>query len=274
MKYYDGKKVYITGASSGMGLETAKLLSSWGADIALFARGGAKLEKTAAMAGALKKHAGQKISPIVMDVADPASVRKAIAGANAMIGAPDIVINFAGVAYSNHFERIDAARFDEIMKINVYGTRNVIEAALPLMRPGSVIANVASLAGLIGIYGYTAYGASKFAVYGMSECLRYEMKPRGIRVSVLCPPEVDTPMIVEESRDIPPEARASKNFSGRLDAQDVAKYFLRKMASGKFLIIPGFMARLSFRMQRMLPGLVFAVTWMNVRGAMKKAGRR
>ena len=72
------------------------------------------------------------------------------------------------------------------------------------------------MAGTVGIYGYSAYGSSKFAVLGMAQCIRAEYAPKGITVSVICPPEIDTPMVTQELKTMHPATRILKDFAGRL----------------------------------------------------------
>jgi len=113
--------------------------------------------------------------------------------------------------------------------------------------------NVSSLGGLIGMYGYSAYGGSKYAVVGMSEAMRAELAPQGIRVQVLCPPEVDTPMVREERASITPEALAVKLMAGQLTVDQVARVLLRGIERGSFIIIPGFLARSTWVLSRFFP---------------------
>jgi len=274
MKYYKDKIIFITGGSSGIGLESARILTSSGANVIVFARNRDKLKKAMNSIGEARTNESQVIEAMQLDVTDNDNVQSIMKEAIEKFGAPDIIVNSAGVAYSNYFENIDYDRFDSIMKTNVYGTRNVLEAVLPAMKKkGGTIANVASLAGLIGVFGYTGYGTSKFAIVGFSECLRGEVKKHNISVSVLCPPEVNTPMIVEEAIDIPPEAKACKKFSGQLQPDYTARYFLKGIKKKKFMIIPGFMARMSHRIQRFFPWLIFPVTYQTIKMAAKKAGR-
>ena len=106
------------------------------------------------------------------------------------------------------------------------------------------------MAGLVGVFGYTAYGTSKYAAVGFAECLRAELKPYHITISVVCPPEVDTPLLAHELAGAPPEARAVKKFAGFLQPEYVAKVIARGIARKKFLIIPGFMARMTYFFHR------------------------
>ena len=114
-------------------------------------------------------------------------------------GAPDILINNVGRALPRYFEDVTFEQFDETMKTNLYGAWNTISVLVPHMKAGGgTIVNVSSMAGFIGVFGYTDYCASKFAVVGLSEALRQELRRYGITVAVLCPPDTDTPGLANE----------------------------------------------------------------------------
>lgn len=260
-KYYRGKTVYITGGSSGIGLATARLLSSLGANIIIIARDKKKLEVAKTDIISHRLASGQSVECLSMDVADNRVVEKEAPFAVKKFGAPDVLILSAGVGSADYFEKIDFAGFDSVMKINVYGPRNIINAFLPYMKDrGGRIVILASMAGLIGMFGYTAYGTSKYAAVGLAECLRSELRRFNIAVSAVCPPEVDTPIIVEEARTIPPEARAVKSLAGFLKPERVARDIARGVVRGKFLIVPGFTARMMFFLHRVSNGLLSRVT--------------
>ena len=130
-------------------------------------------------------------------------------------GTPDILINSAGIISCDYFGNISYDSFDAVMKINLYGIRNMIAEVLPAMKPrGGHIVIISSAAGLMGMSGYTAYGTSKFALVGFAECLRGELKQQGIHLTIVCPPEVDTPMLLDEMKTISSEIRILKNMSG------------------------------------------------------------
>ena len=240
IKHFYHRVVYITGGSSGIGLATARLLAAKGAHIVMMARDAARLEAAAAIVRSQRRSECQAVFPLAVDVTDEAAVRAAVARAVGETGAPDVLINSAGIVAADHFENISSAAFDAVLRTNVYGPRNVIAAVLPYMKSGGGhIVNVSSAAGLMGMYGYTAYGTSKFALVGFSEALRSELKPRRVRVSVVCPPEVDTPMIGIEAATIPAEAKAVKRMAGQLTAESVARSIANGIRRGRFMIIPG-----------------------------------
>ncbi|MFY9397632.1 MAG: SDR family oxidoreductase [Desulfomonilia bacterium] len=245
MAAFSGKLAFITGGSSGIGYETALLLASRGCSLVLFARGLTGLERARESIAPRMIAPSQRIEIVSMDVADNDDVVRKITGAVEDFGTPDILINSAGVGCGDYFENISYERFDQVMKINVYGTRNTIDAVLPFMkrRASGHIVNLSSAAGLIGIFGYTLYSATKYALVGFSECLRSELKRYGIHVTVVCPPEVRTPFIDEESKTMPPEGKAVKIMAGRLDPDQVACDIVKALERRRFLVVPGRIAR-------------------------------
>jgi short-subunit dehydrogenase len=253
---FDGKHVYITGGSSGIGLAVAEQMAAAGAHVLIFARDEARLRQAVEKIQAARRHERQNIAWHRLDVTDVSAVLPAFSKSIADFGPPDILINSAGQARPNYFEKINAEQFEATMKLNLYGTRHAIAAALPQMKPGGHIVNVSSVAGLIGVFGYTDYSASKFAVIGFSEALRAELKPKGITVSVLCPPDTDTPGLEAENITKPAETRAISANARTIPAETVARALLEGMAKKRFLIIPGFDARLSVLVKRLAPGLV------------------
>jgi len=110
------------------------------------------------------------------------------------------------------------------------------------------IVNISSLAALIGIYGYTAYAPSKYAVRGFSHCLRAELKPYGIYVSVVYPPDTDTPQLAFESSRIPDITRKITEGGGLMSPEKVAEVILKGIEKKKFTIIPGFEGKVLYRL--------------------------
>ena len=193
-----------------------------------------------------------------MDVADHHDVQQNIRTAVEKFGIPDILINCAGVSSAGCFETISYDQFDQCMKINVYGTRNTINDILPYMKQkgGGHIVNIASMAGLIGMFGYSSYCTTKYALVGFSECLRSELKRYNIRVTLVCPPEVKTPFVEKEAAALPPEARAVKSFAGLLTPEKAARAIVSGMKSGTFLVVPGILAKSLYFWHRVSNGFL------------------
>jgi 3-dehydrosphinganine reductase len=261
MKNFHGKTAYITGGSSGIGFEVAKLLVKKGADVLLFARQIDKLEAAGKELSSFKKDPSQTIDFLPLDVADHVDVENKIQKALQEHKKPDLVIASAGKVKADYFENISYAEFDQIMKINVYGIRNVIFSLLPaLKKTKGHIVMLSSAAGLFGMYSYSAYATSKFAVIGLGECLRSELHPYEISVTVVCPPEVKTPMINEEAKTIPPEAKKVKLMAGSLTPDYVARTVIQGIRKKSFMVIPGWSAKFLYFFHRLSSGKISRLT--------------
>jgi NAD(P)-dependent dehydrogenase (short-subunit alcohol dehydrogenase family) len=270
MDYYKNKHVYITGGSSGIGLEIARKLFSYGANLTIIARNSAKLEDARRDIEKFRVSSGQFIRCLSADVSNNAELSRIIPQTIKEFGAPDILINSAGIVSCDYLGNISYDTFDAVMKINLYGTRNMIAEVLPAMKKGAHIVIISSAAGLLGMCGYTAYGTSKFALVGFAECLRGELKQKGIHLTVVCPPEVDTPMLLDEMKTIPYESRILKNMSGHLKPEFVAAHMLRAVARKKFMVVPGFMANWLWLTQRLTPSLFRLSSDMIVKWALRR----
>ena len=157
----------------------------------------------------------------------------------------------------NYFEEISYEQFDETMKINFYGIWHTTKKLVPLIKEkGGYIVNVSSIAGFIGVFGFTDYSASKFAVLGFSEVLRSELKPFGIMVSVLCPPDTNTPALEVENKTKPKETRAISKNAGLMQPEDVAKTLIKGMQKKQPVIIPGFEGKMTYFAKRLAPSIV------------------
>jgi len=256
MTYFSNKLVFITGGSSGIGLALARKLFSYGANLVIIARNTAKLEDARRDIEQFRFSTGQFIRCLNADVSSCEDLSRVIPQAVKESGTPDILINSAGIINNDYFGKISYDTFDAIMKINLYGTRNMIAELLPAMKlRGGHIIIISSAAGLMGMSGYTAYGTSKFALVGFAECLRGELKQQGIHLSLVYPPEVDTPMLLDEIKTIPSEIRLLKNMAGQLKPEFVAAQVLRAIVRKKFMVIPGFRAKWLWYTQRLTPFL-------------------
>lgn len=256
MKDYTGKLIYITGGSSGIGLECAKIFAGLGGEVVLLARNEAKLKETAEEVKLKRRSRDQRVRIISVDVADNDDVEKKMTAAQREIGVPDILINSAGInSYVNHFEKLSAEMFQHGLAINVMGVRNMTAALLEGMKEkkGQVVI-LSSMAGLFGMFGYTLYATTKAALLGFAESLRYELKPHGMSVTVICPPEVDTPMNLEEAKTLPVEGRAMKDASGLLTPEYTAKVIVKAVAKKKFFVIPGMQSRFLYMLHRLSNG--------------------
>jgi len=271
LKEFTGKIAFVTGGSSGIGLACAGLLAARGTDVAIFARGREQLDKSLVLIEGNRVAQKQRFMAFGLDVSQRDQAENVLNKAVSDLGVPDILINSAGISFPQRFEDIPHAKFDEIVHVNLNGTWNTVSILLPHMKKrGGYIVNVSSVAGYIGVYGLSAYSASKFAVMGFSEALRSELKRFNISVSVLCPPDVDTPMLEKSNRIKPEETRAISSSASLIKPIDVAREVVAGMGRGQFLILPGSGTKFTHTMKRLFPGLVESI----MDGQIKKVAKR
>ncbi|MCU6500582.1 SDR family oxidoreductase [Rugamonas sp. A1-17] len=187
------KVIIITGSSDGIGAEMARQLArahGGGVALVLAARNAAALEQVAADCAA----AGAQTLVVPTDVSVQAQCTALVVACVARFGRIDALVNNAGRSAHALFEEVaDLAWYEELMKINLWGSVWCTHAALPYLKQsrGSIVA-VSSLAGLVGVPGRTAYGATKFAMSGFFEALRAELKAAGVSVTIAYPGVVAT----------------------------------------------------------------------------------
>jgi len=255
---FHGRTAYLFGGSAGIGLATARQLAALGAHVVLFARNAERLERALESVRGCRVADDQRFACLAVDVADRDAVTEVCEWAVAELGPPYLLINSAGRALPRPFEEVTHEQFDQTMRINLYGTWNTVAALLPRMKAEGQghIVNTSSIVGFVGVFGYTDYAASKFGVLGFSEALRSEVKPHGIRVSVLCPPDTDTPGYQTENQTKPEETRAISEKAKVMQADAVAAALIRGIARNRPVIIPGLDGRLTWLAKRLAPGLV------------------
>lgn len=260
MKDFKDKIVYITGGSQGIGLAVARQFASRGAHIIVFARRHTLLEEALKLIEERRISVHQRFSCLPVDVSKRGEVEDAMSVSVRDFGVPDVLVNCAGFARPRYFEDISYHQFDEIIHVDLYGTWNTISTLVPLMKDrGGYIVNTSSICGFIGVFGYADYCAAKFGIIGLSEVLRSELKRYNIRVSVLCPPDTDTPGFAEENKLKPAETRAISSAASLMQPDDVAVALLAGMAREDFIIIPGLNGRFTWWMKRFFPGIVESV---------------
>ena len=249
--------VYIVGGSTGIGLETGKIIAKSGGNLVIFARNEEKLRSAIQSFDMLKKDSQQQFSYHVLDVSKYDDVRKMMEKCVVDHGVPTLLINCAGRALPHKFDEISYTQLDDTMKINFYGIWNVCSCLVPYMKQnGGYIVNTASMAGFMGIFGYTDYSASKFAIMGFSEALRSELKSSNIGVSVLCPPDTNTPGFQTENLTKPKETQAISAGTKIMTAEQVARGLLNGIMKQQSVIIPSFDGKMTYFLKRIWPSLV------------------
>jgi 3-oxoacyl-[acyl-carrier protein] reductase len=202
-------KVLVTGGSSGIGHETAKHLIGLGAKVAICGRQADKVQRAADELGALG---------LVADVSKEADVVRLVAEVIAAFGSFNVLVNNAAFGFFAPLTEMPTAQFEALFATNVTGAMMVArECAKHFVanQTGNII-NVASTAGHTGFPMGTAYAASKFALRGMTECWRGELRKHNIRVMLVNPSEVQTNFVANSGREARPHNPT------KLESQEIA----------------------------------------------------
>ena len=190
---------FITGAARGMGVDLSKAALDAGHRVAATARDAAKVT------AALGEH--DNLLALSLDITNPAAAAAAVEAAVARFGRIDTLVNNAGNFYAGYFEEISDAQFRAQMETNFFGPLNVTRAVLPVMRTqrsGQVV-TISSTAGIVGQEFTAAYAASKFALEGWMESLRFDVAAYGITTTIVEPGFFRTELLVEGASSIWPE---------------------------------------------------------------------
>ena len=223
----EGKKVLITGASSGIGKAVAILFAEEGADLCLVARRQEELSKITGQCKGL----GAKVLGLDVDITRETEVKKMAQERLSVFSQIDVLINNAGYGKYGPFMSTPIEEWDKMWMVNVRGLVLVTQALVPSMRARQAghIVNISSIHGTQTSANASAYCATKFAVTGLTEALSKELWKDGIKVSAVCPGGVLTPFL-----GIPPEQK-NQEF---LEPGEVAKVILDVVtAPGKALIM-------------------------------------
>lgn len=181
-----GARALVTGGSEGIGRGIAEALIAKGAKVAVMGRDENKLAAAAEAMGALA---------VTGDVAREADAEGAVTRTVEAFGGLDILVNNAGIGYFAPLVELDKAQFERVFAVNVTGAMLMGRAAARVFvaQERGTIINISSTSGLSGGKGSSAYASSKFALRGMTECWRAELRPHNIRVMLVNPSEVQTP---------------------------------------------------------------------------------
>jgi len=202
MQDLNGKNAFVTGGASGIGFAMAQSLASRGVAVAL-----ADIDPTAAEAAAARiEEGGGRACAVECDVTSESSLAKAADAAIARLGEIRIVINNAGAFTVGPLEETRRSDWEWLLELNVVGVVNGLHTFLPRLRAQggeAHIVNTASVSGHLPVPGLSIYTASKFAVVGLSECLRLELADTPIGLSVLCPGIVRTSLLETSLRHRP-----------------------------------------------------------------------
>ncbi|MBA4799470.1 MAG: SDR family NAD(P)-dependent oxidoreductase [Rhizobiales bacterium] len=240
------KIAWITGASSGIGKALAERLLRDGYRVAVSARSADALAELAS------SHPG-KIGVYPLDVTDPAAVKQVFSAVESEMGPVDLAVFAAGSYTRDYAKDFDSARTRQMFELNVLGTASCLETVIPAMtaRRSGHIAVVASVSGYVGLPGAATYGATKAALNVMCEALYPELERSGVKITIINPGFVDTPLT--KKNDFPMPFLVS--------SEEAADTIAKGLAKGKFEIIFPWKMAIAIRLLHALPhSLRFALT--------------
>lgn len=252
---WNGAHVVITGGSSGIGEAVAVVAATRQAKVTIIARDPARLNQAAARIRTAAP--GAVVGVISADVSDQGTITQALDRAIVERGPVDVLVCSAGVTRPGRFLELEDETFRSMMDVDYYGTLWPVRAVAPAMvaRGRGSIVGVSSAAALVGVYGYSAYGAAKFAVRGLFETLRTELAPHGVHVGCAYPPDVDTPMLAEEEQWKPDQTKAIAGSIKPISARQVANAIIEGIDSRRAEIYADRQTRALARTVAMVPGV-------------------
>jgi len=273
---FKGKWVIITGGSKGIGKATAKEIVKLGGNVCIVARNIDTLKEAEEEIKKLKVEESQNVEIISCDTTDMEKLKPLFTDFIEKNGVPDYLFNFVGITFPDYVEKLSLDSLKKHMDINYYGQLIPILIVLPyfIENKKGYIANASSVAGYTGQMGYAAYTPTKFAITGLSEVLRHELKPYNIGVSVIFPSDTETPGLREELETRPQELNImSESWGGLSTAEEIAKKYIKGVLKKKFNITPSFSSKFIRYFVRLFPRLVFKVADGDLKKARKKLGK-
>ena len=266
------QRVYITGGSSGIGLSLAIRYAQNGDDVILLARNQDKLDEAAELCKADSLSDSQLIAGISLDISELSTLQEKMNAITGEYGQPDLLILSAGTAGNKTFLDMGSEEFDNMMTLNFSASRETARCVLPAMleRDRGQIAFISSTAGLMGVYGYSAYCASKYAVTGFVTALQQELYGTGVYATLVCPSEVATPMIAAEAGSVLPQTRLLKDLGGTLSPEKAADIIFKGIGKNKTIVLTGFVAHLFDFTNRVFPWLFRKITQITIWYASRK----
>jgi NAD(P)-dependent dehydrogenase (short-subunit alcohol dehydrogenase family) len=245
-----GATVIVTGATSGIGRETALAFAQAGANVVVAGRRAERLQELVTQIGS------ERTLAVRTDVADEGQVANLIEQADRRFNRVDVLVNNAGVGAAARFEDLSLDEFRRIMEVNFWGAVYGCRAVLPRMRRqtgGGVIINISSILGKRGMPFETAYCSSKFALAGFSEALRTEVMADGIDVSTVFPGAVESEIWESATNRTGFDA---PDFMPKLPARELARVIVEDARFPRPEIVMSVDAQVINTLNKAVPGLM------------------
>ncbi len=251
-----GRRCLITGAASGIGRATAIAAARRGAELVLTDIDEAGLLATRET---ITGFGGATLLAKPLDISDHDAVAELARESERQFGALDVLMNIAGVSAWGSIDRLRPEHWQRMIDINLMGPVHVLESFVPPMiaaGSGGHIVNVSSAAGLFGLPWHAAYSASKFGIRGVSEVLRFDLRPHRIGVSLVCPGAVRTPLvgsvdIVGVDREAPAVRELAERFERHAaEPEHVAEQIIRGVERNRYMVFTSTDIRVGYWFQR------------------------
>jgi NAD(P)-dependent dehydrogenase (short-subunit alcohol dehydrogenase family) len=255
MRGFTDRVAIVTGGASGIGRSLATALVRAGARVVI-------ADANSALAETVARELGERARAEYVDVVDSVAVRRLVEGTVGREGRLDLLFNNAGIAVFADARDTSLDDWNRQIDVNLRGVVHGVVAAYPIMvRQGhGHIVNTASAAGLIPVPGNIAYAATKHAVVGLSLALRAEARPHGVRVSVVCPGIINTPIVQAAKIVGPPREAVLSDPRLRLYSPDrLASAVLRNVGRNRAIITFTPEARLMWALHRISPRITLAI---------------
>jgi 3-dehydrosphinganine reductase len=268
---FSGRSALIPGGSQGIGLATARRFVRDGGSVTIVARRNEPLQTAREQLLEIATD-GAYVDALSADATSEESMSSAIDVVVGRHGVPRYLFNFVGGAYPAHVTDLEVGDLRSQIETNYLGQAIPALLMVPhfVASGGGHLGFASSMMGYFAIIGYVAYAPAKFAVVGFAEALRHELKPHGVTVSILYPPDTDTPGFDNENLTKPVETALMSDGAGLLTADQVAKTFLSGIARNKLHIHPKGSGA-AWRAQRYAPGLLRTYLDYDLRRARRKA---
>jgi len=270
-KKFLGKTAFICGGSKGIGKETAKELFRLGGSVCLLARNQQALDQAIKEVEAFRVNEDQKIHTIVGDASKFEEISPRMISYIDEVGTPDYLINAVGYAYPEYVQNLQLEDFRQNMEANYYGQLVPTMVLIPyfMKQKRGHISFVSSMMGYMGIIGYASYAPTKFALVGLAEVLRHELAPYNISISILYPPDTDTPGFERENETKPFETAAISETAKIYQPEVVARQYLDGISRNRFQIMFG-EGLWIWRLYRLFPKLIHGITDRDLKKAQQK----